>query len=240
MIFVVGGSSNSNVYAFLIVSYPAGSTCTATNGTKTLRAKNTSGSWVFNIPTPKNLPETWTVTSKNNGNTKTSSKSVVINTEGQWEEITLAYRYDIIINGDTPSGVTLNTNLTSAGMTFAKYGDGQDSFLLASCSTTHSAGFTAPLLDISSYQELKIEIAKKTGQSAKEICLGIFKQQTHNTYDYSTIIKDTYAKLQMSPTAEFTIQSCSLSNLTTGYPGLLINTGGASNIGMSIKNMWLE
>lgn len=43
----VGGGS---VYAVIDVTYPEGAICTCTNGTRTLKAKDTSGHWLFAIP----------------------------------------------------------------------------------------------------------------------------------------------------------------------------------------------
>ena len=86
---MVGGGGSGDVYAFLIVSYPAGSTCTASNGTKTLTAPDTSGSVVFDIPTPSSTPESWTVSCTDG--THTATASVVISTEGQSESVDLSY-----------------------------------------------------------------------------------------------------------------------------------------------------
>lgn len=84
-----GGGGGSDTYAFIIVTYPAGSTCTASNGTTTLTAPDTSGSVVFDIPTPSSTPESWTVTSTNGVNTATETVSITY--DGQSESVNLAY-----------------------------------------------------------------------------------------------------------------------------------------------------
>lgn len=86
---VGGGGGSGDVYAFIIVSYPAGSTCAASNGTKTLTAPDTSGSVVFDIPTPSSTPEAWTVTATNGVNTATQTVSITYN--GQSVSVNLAY-----------------------------------------------------------------------------------------------------------------------------------------------------
>lgn len=88
---MVGGGSGggSDTYAFIVVTYPAGSTCTASNGTKTLTAPDTSGSAVFDIPTPSSTPEAWTVTATNGGNTATQTVSITY--DGQSVSVILAY-----------------------------------------------------------------------------------------------------------------------------------------------------
>ena len=88
MIYVMSGGSGK-LFAAIGVTYPAGSTVTCTNGTKTLTAKNTSGQWVFAIPEPKTLPETWTITATDGTNSK--SETVEISAEGQSESVELTY-----------------------------------------------------------------------------------------------------------------------------------------------------
>ena len=92
---MVGGGSGggSDTYAFIIVTYPAGSTCTASNGTRTLTAPDTSGSVVFDIPTPSSTPESWTVTSTDGVNTATETVSITY--DGQSTSVNLAYFYGI-------------------------------------------------------------------------------------------------------------------------------------------------
>lgn len=87
----VGGGTK--LFAAIGVTYPAGSTLTCTNGTKTLKAKNTSGQWVFAIPEAG----TWTVKAVSGSNSK--SQSVSITKEGQWESVTLSYSLVLYNNG---------------------------------------------------------------------------------------------------------------------------------------------
>lgn len=88
---MVGGGSGggSDTYAFIIVTYPAGSTCTASNGTKTLTAPDTSGSVVFDIPTPSSTPESWTVTATDGVNMVTETVSITY--DGQSVSVNLGY-----------------------------------------------------------------------------------------------------------------------------------------------------
>ena len=79
-------------YAVIGVTYPSGSTCTCTNGTLTLTAKDTSGKAVFVIP----YAGTWTV--KAVSGSKSKSKAVSITADGQVEAVTLAYELTIDFN----------------------------------------------------------------------------------------------------------------------------------------------
>ena len=93
------GGGTSKAYAAIGVTYPAGSTCTCTDGAKTLTLKNTSGQGLFIIP----YAGTWTVTTTDGTNTK--SESVEITTEGQIVSITLSYGLFLFDGGDK-TGVT--------------------------------------------------------------------------------------------------------------------------------------
>lgn len=79
------GGSSAKVYAIIGVTYPAGSTCTCTDGTKTLMLKNTSGQGFFIIP----YAAAWTVSCTDG--TKTASETVGITIEGQSAKIELSY-----------------------------------------------------------------------------------------------------------------------------------------------------
>lgn len=84
-----GGGSSSSAWAYIAVSYPSGSTCTATNGTKTLTADGTSGAYVFGIEEPSSIPETWTVSCTDG--TRTVSQTVSISSQYQCSVIAMTY-----------------------------------------------------------------------------------------------------------------------------------------------------
>lgn len=76
----------SSVYkAYISVTYPAGSTCKVTDGTTTLTAPNTSGSYIFIVP---NIG-TWTVSCSSGSNN--TSTTVSITADGQNSSVTLSY-----------------------------------------------------------------------------------------------------------------------------------------------------
>ena len=83
--------------ATINVTYPAGATCTATDGTTTLTAPDTSGSWSCVVPNVG----TWTVTATRSNQTK--SQSVSITTKGQIASVTLAYILYLFNKGDVSS-----------------------------------------------------------------------------------------------------------------------------------------
>lgn len=88
-----GGSGGGKAFAVISVSYPAGSVCTCSDGTKTLKLKDTSGQGFFLIP----YAGTWIVTATDGTNTK--SESVEITSEGQSVDVALLYRNEYYMHG---------------------------------------------------------------------------------------------------------------------------------------------
>ena len=86
---VVVTTDYSTVIAFFAatinITYPSGSTCTCSDGTTTLSAPDTSGTWACIVPNAG----TWTVTSTSE--TETDSKAVTITTDGQSTSVELSY-----------------------------------------------------------------------------------------------------------------------------------------------------
>ena len=83
------GSGGGKLFAIIAVTYPAGSVCTCTNGTRILKAKDTSGKVLFNVPSTG----TWTVSCTNG--TESTGNSVTITSETQAKIIELTYSLKI-------------------------------------------------------------------------------------------------------------------------------------------------
>lgn len=79
----VGGGGNT--FAFIVVTYPAGSVCTCSDGTRTIRAKGTTGSYLFSVPYAAN----WKVYATNG--IDEAEKNVNISYYGQSETVNLTY-----------------------------------------------------------------------------------------------------------------------------------------------------
>lgn len=86
--------------ATINITYPAGSTCTCTNGSTTLTAPNTGGTWACIVPNAG----TWTVNSTNGD--KSKSADVVITADGQSESVTLQYVTYLFKDGETYDSLT--------------------------------------------------------------------------------------------------------------------------------------
>ena len=103
----VGGSIT---YAVIDVTYPEGAVCTCTKGARTLKAKDTSGHWLFTIAKAGE----WTVTAEQNG----KSKSAVVNvTESKAYSAVLTFELVLFDNGD-------NTAVTGGWQDKSTWGSG--------------------------------------------------------------------------------------------------------------------
>lgn len=92
--------------ATINITYPAGSTCTCSDGTTTLSAPDTSGTWDCIVPNAG----TWTVSSTDGD--KSKSADVVITTDGQSESVTLQYVTYLFKDGETYDSLTGGWNGT--------------------------------------------------------------------------------------------------------------------------------
>lgn len=105
-VFTTGIVTVAAVYAVIGVSYPAGSTCTCTNGSTTLTAKDTTGKALFVIPSAG----TWTVKAVKGSQSK--SVAVKITAEGQVKTVELTYQLYIFKSG---SGLTSGYSVNGGG-----------------------------------------------------------------------------------------------------------------------------
>lgn len=85
--------AGARLRAVIAVTYPAGSICTCVSGTKTLKARDTSGKALFNVTVGE-----WSVSCTDG--TDTASMTVSITYEGQVESVELSYRLYLYKNGD--------------------------------------------------------------------------------------------------------------------------------------------
>ena len=95
-----GRRGGVRLFSVISVTYPAGSVCTCTKGTKTYKAKDTSGVALFAVPEAGE----WTVSCTDG--TQTKSASVSITTEGQAVNVTLNYLLYLYNAGDECQDIT--------------------------------------------------------------------------------------------------------------------------------------
>lgn len=142
-----GGGGTGKAFAAISVAYPAGSVCTCSNGGKTLKAKGTSGSFVFVLPSGGN----WTVTATNGTDTANETLTIV---EHSVQSVDLAYSL-LLIDGNW-----LNPLFTVGvkGYSNARANMTDEGLYLYTplASNSFANGFLDPSIDISAYKSLEI------------------------------------------------------------------------------------
>lgn len=208
-------------YAVIGVIYPSGSTCTCSNGTKTLTAKDTSGKEMFVIPSAG----TWTVTATNG--TQTKSNTVSITAEGQVETVTLSYELYLLKDGvlatidGTQSSLEILSGKSYPALTngIIKSGAGD--------ATASSFRFT-PAIDISGYSTLTFTYTFTLQFSSKGIKFGVMStDHVLGTFDSDSTFYP-YTKITKSAT-DYTTVEVDISECNgTMYVG--VETSGTYNI----------
>lgn len=142
------GGGGSKVVASIIVSCPAGSTLTCTLGSKVLTAKDTSGKWVFGLPSTGS----WVVKAVSGSNT--TSKTVSITTAGQVANVELIFGYILFKDGAYQDiGSFSNATITSGNLVMA--GSGGSSGIAA-----YRTFITNTKLDLTKYKTLTFSLAE--------------------------------------------------------------------------------
>lgn len=229
MIYVLSGEAAP--YAAIGVTYPSGSTVTCTNGSKTLKAKDTSGKALLAIPSAG----TWTV--KAVKGSKSKSKAVSITAEGQVATVTLTFETilfdngvigDIKWNASKVDDATYCTNTISDVIHLSGVVYDNGSVLVAPSATR---GISSAI-DLSNYTKVKVRV----------------KQVLSNT-GTAKINVGTSSLGDQTATANITLTAGQTSSLdissVTGskYISIYVRpTGGtnANTINVKFDKVWLE
>lgn len=243
---VVVTADYSTVIAFFTatinITYPAGSTCTCSDGTTTLSAPDTSGTWACIVPNAG----TWTAAATDG--VENTSESVSITTDGQIVAIELSYLLWLYKSGNTYNAVTGGWSVSKHSSTGGSF-DGvltlnADSMLLSTevwgGSVGYANAFTNNSIDLTGVNTLKFKITGigDTAYSDKE-------GHTHK-FEFSLVVANerptkqnpTFAAdLKILATGEYSVD---VSAVTTGYVGIWITTGGYIKTTLTISEIWGE
>lgn len=211
MIHNMVGGGGEKLFSIIAVTYPDGSVCTCTNGTKTLTARGTSGKALFNVPLG-----TWTVTATDGS--KTKSVTVSITAEGQAESVTLTYELTIFKAG---SGFADGLTVTGASGIFTVTDD--------SITMRLNAGIgyiNVKSVDVSSYSAIWVDAKVDNGDTYKSpVVFGIGTSES-NSEAIKSIPHNTGRNVFSLDISEF-----------TGEKTLFLGTNGG---GGTAYNWWLE
>lgn len=243
---VVVTADYSTVIAFFTatinITYPAGSTCTCSDGTTTLSAPDTSGTWACIVPNAG----TWTAAATDG--VENTSESVSITTDGQIVAIELSYLLWLYKSGNTYNAVTGGWSVSKHSSTGGSF-DGvltlnADSMLLSTEVWGGSAGyanaFTNNSIDLTGINTLKFKITGigDTAYSDKEGHTHKFRFSLVVANERPTKQTPTFAaNMNILATGEYSVD---VSAVTTGYVGIWITTGGYIKTTLTISEIWGE
>lgn len=226
-VFTTGIITVAAVYAVIRVTYPSGSTCTCTNGSKTLTAKDTSGKALFVIPSAG----TWTVTAVSGS--KSTSKAVSITAEGQVETVELTYGLYIFKNG---SGLTSGYSIKSNSIISAPTVSDDTISWSGNSSSGGVAFYIDPAVALSGYTKLCVDFECSYNYGGNygmgfgvgtDAATGLMITNTSWTAKVTSVAQGTIARN--------TVQ-CDISALTDSE---YIKVVGSYSAG-KVYNIWLE
>lgn len=229
------GGGISKAYAVIGVSYPEGSTCTCTDGAKTLKLKNTSGQGIFLIP----YAATWAVTAVS-GN-KSTSKTVLITAEGQVETVTLIFETILWEAGSDQNtsltgGFTANdTNLVTIGDSTVTITGNRTYFGSGSDEWSSSGNFyTKQKVAKGEFEYFCANIITNTGNSASN------KAWLYAADQYDFTGSNTIARLEIPvTTGETGVFRMPLTGITSAVLGIRVY--GYNNLQTIVTDkIWLE
>ena len=243
---VVVTADYSTVIAFFTatinITYPAGSTCTCSDGTTTLSAPDTSGTWACIVPNAG----TWTAAATDG--VENTSESVSITTDGQIAAIELSYLLWLYKSGNTYNAVTGGWSVAEHPPTGGSFDSvltlNDDSMLLSTevfgGSVAYANAFTNNSIDLTGVNTLKFKITGigNTAYSDKEGNTHKFRFSLVVANERPTKQNPTFAAdMKILATGEYSVD---VSAVTAGYVGIWITTGGYNKTTLTISEIWGE
>lgn len=231
----VGGGTK--LFAAIGVTYPAGSTLTCTNGTKTLKAKTTTGQWVFAIPEAG----TWTVTATDGTHSK--SQDVSITGEAQFESVELSYAVLYYENGTEHISMEPIKDSVDNGF----YGSVSEAAAFVSMSTgTFSiclGEISSASVDLSKISTLKCKISgiNCTGdKNATGLRISVCSSKTaYNVGNRADAAVANYISANLNADTEYSLD---VSNISGGYIGVYAygSFSPAGSAAFNLLRLWGE
>ena len=221
--------------ATIDITYPAGSTCTCSDGTTTLSAPDTSGTWACIVPNAG----TWTVTSTSG--TETDSKAVTITTDGQSVSVALSYFLWLYRDGDTCDAVSGGWSSPEwGGNDFSKVVTFNESSMQISTevfggSIGYGHAFTKSVIDLSEISTLKFRItgigATSSGSNAFSFKLCVASEFPNKQTPSFPV------SLEIAETGLFAVD---VSAMNAGSVGAWVTTRDYAKTTLTISEIWGE
>ena len=236
---IVVTADYSTVIAFFAatinITYPAGSTCTCSDGTTTLSAPDTSGTWACVVPNAG----TWTLSCTDG--TESTSEAVTITTDGQSVSAVLSYALWLYKDGDTCDTVSGGwSSPVWDGNDFSKVVTFNESSMQISTevfggSVGYGHVFTNSVIDLSEISTLKFRITGigETSSASKQfsfrLCVASkFPNEQVPSFPVS---------LSITKTGLFSVD---VSSMNAGCVGVWITTRDYVKTTLTISEVWGE
>lgn len=236
---VVVTADYSTVIAFFTatinITYPAGSTCTCSDGTTTLSAPDTSGTWACVVPNAG----TWTLSCTDG--TESTSEAVTITTDGQSVSAVLSYALWLYKDGDTCDTVSGGwSSPVWGGNDFSKVVTFNESSMQISTevfggSVGYGHVFTNSVIDLSEISTLKFRItgigetSSASNQFSFRLCVASkFPNEQLPSFPVS---------LSITKTGLFSVD---VSSMNAGCVGVWITTRDYVKTTLTISEVWGE
>lgn len=236
---VVVTTDYSTVIAFFTatinITYPAGSTCTCSDGTTTLSAPDTSGTWACIVPNAG----TWTLSCTDG--TDSTSEAVTITTDGQSVSVALSYFLWLYRDGDTCDAVSGGWSSPEwGGNDFSKVVTFNESSMQISTevfggSIGYGHAFTKSVIDLSEISTLKFRI---TGIGATSSAGNAFSFKLCVASEFPNKQTPSFpVSLKIAETGLFAVD---VSAMNAGSVGAWVTTRGYAKTTLTISEIWGE
>lgn len=194
--------------ATINITYPAGSTCTCSDGSTTFTAPDTSGTWACIVPNTG----TWTVSCTDGTDSK--SEAVSITADGQSVSVKLSYwNGELFYNGDQYTDKTGGWKFVGGGSVASN--------AIKFTEDNYGTAYTKNKMDLSGYSKIRFFV-NATKLSEYTSCVGINPNNTYNEGDTGAS-----AMVKINQTGERTIE-CDISKVNSGYPFVCSNEADMS------------
>ena len=236
----VNTGSSGKLFAVIAVTYPEGSVCTCSNGTKTLKARDTSGKALFNVTVGE-----WTVSCTDG--TDTASKAVGITYEGQVESVSLSYLLWLYNKGDECISVTggwqsrawkedSNPAYSAVAPTLTKNADSMHIIFPAS----NKSGVVEIKKDIalSGYNTLKIILKSINNYTSDNVTPRLMIVPRSVTYWYDAVVG--FVSFNKGQSGEYSIDLTALSLSESAYDIAIGGETYKSSYELEVESVWAE
>lgn len=221
--------------ATINITYPAGSTCTCSDGTTTLSAPDTSGTWACVVPNAG----TWTLSCTDG--TDSTSEAVTITTDGQSVSVALSYFLWLYKDGDTCDAVSGGWSSPEwGGNDFSKVVTFNESSMQISTevfagSIGYGHAFTKSVIDLSEISTLKFRI---TGIGATSSGGDAFSFKLCVASEFPNKQSPSFpVSLEIVETGLFAVD---VSAMNAGSVGAWVTTRNYAKTTLTISEIWGE